>query len=107
MEKSITQKNLVFNKIKTEKFKPNPQNEEFFKGIEDAINSFKKKAASLQMGSVFYNDFNTRIDFLQNEIKDYIMSRDLEKQDLIKAVQAGSTFTSNMNFSCIKIFKIY
>jgi DNA replication initiation complex subunit (GINS family) len=56
------------------------------------------------MGTVFYSDFNSRIDFLQNEIKDYIMSRDLEKQDLITAVQSGSNYTSNINLNCKNYF---
>jgi hypothetical protein len=58
------------------------------------------------MGSVFYNEFNTRIDYLQNEIKDYIMSRDIEKKDLLNAIQSGSTFTSNIDFNCKKISNI-
>ena len=97
LKKSISEKNLIFNKLKQEKFKPNPQNEEFFKQVEEAVNLFNKKAAGVQMGSNFYNDFNTRIDDLHTEIKDYIMSRDLEKKDLTDAIQKGTNYTSTFD----------
>ena len=96
LKKSIADKNMIFNKLKTEKFKPNPQNESFFKQIEDAVNLFNMKAASVQMGFVFYNDFVKRIDDLQTQIKDYVMSRDMEKKDLTDSIQSGNTSAFNM-----------
>ena len=97
LKKSIVEKNLIFNKLKNEKFKPNPQNEEFFKQVEEAVILFNKKAACVQLGYIFYNDFNTRIDDLLTEIKDYVMSRDLEKKDLTDAIQSGNKYTGNFD----------
>lgn len=99
LKKLISEKNSIFNKIKTDKFKPNPQNEEFFKNIEDAVCLFNKRAASVKLGSVFYSDFDTRINDLQGEIKDYVLSRDLEKKDMIDAINSGRNYNSTMNNS--------
>jgi hypothetical protein len=98
LKKTLGEKNLIFNKLKNEKFKPNPQNEEFFQQVEEAVSLFNKKAASAQLGSGFYNDFNTRIDDLTTEIKDYLMSRDLEKKDLTSAIQSGANYDHSKNF---------
>ena len=103
LKKCISEKNLIFNKLKTEKFKYNPQNEAFFKQVEEAVNLFNMKAASVHLGFVFYNDFIKRIDDLQTEIKDYVLSRDLEKKDLTDAVQTGTNYTSTFDMKSIFI----
>lgn len=97
LKKTIITKNEIFSKIKNDQFKPNPENEKFFKSIEDNINLYNLRATSVQQGIVFYTDFFKRIDELNSAIKDYVMSRDLEKQDLISAIQSGTNYQSAFN----------
>jgi hypothetical protein len=97
LKKTIISKNEIFNKIKTDQFKPNPLNEKFFKDLEDNVNLFNMKAAAVQLGFVFYNDFMKRIEELNNEIKDYVLSRDLEKKDLLNAIQSGTHYQSSFD----------
>lgn len=51
---------------------------------------------------MFYNDFDSRIDNLHTEIKDYVMSRDMEKKDLTESIQSGgsSNYTSTFDMKC-------
>lgn len=92
LKKSITLKNEIFNKIKNNQFRPNEQNENFFKSIEDSINLYNTRATTVQQGNVFYSDFFKRIDDLHSNIKDYILSRDIQKKDLIEAIQSGINY---------------
>lgn len=97
LKKSIITKNEIFNKIKNDQFKPNPENEKFFKAVEDSIGLYNMRATSVQQGIVFYTDFFKRIEDLNSGIKDYILSRDLEKQDLLNAIQSGTNYQSAFN----------
>lgn len=97
LKKSIETKNEIFNKIKNDQFKPNPDNENFFKSIEDSINLYNMKASLVQNGIIFYSEFFKKIDELNSSIKDYILSRDLEKQDLINAIQNGTNIQNAFN----------
>ena len=99
LKQRITTKNEIFTKIKNDRFKPNLENERFFKAIEDNINLYNLRAASVQQGIVFYNDFFKRIEDLNSGIKDYVLSRDLEKQDLMNAIQSGTNYQSAFNNS--------
>lgn len=60
--------------------------------------------ASVQQGLVFYSDFLKRIDDLHTGIKDYILSRDLEKNDLINAIQSGTNYQNAFNGNCKFLF---
>jgi len=97
IKKSILKKNEIFTKMRNDQFKPNPENEAFFKAIEDNIGLYNLRTASVQQGIVFYTDFFKRIEDLNSGIKDYILSRDLEKQDLISAIQSGTNYQSAFN----------
>lgn len=89
IKKAITEKNAIFLKIREIKLKPKPENEKFFKDLDDYCTSFNEKLNNIYQGNNFYNGLNNKIDELYGNVSDYILSRDLEKNDLLKSQKGG------------------
>lgn len=87
--KEVEAKNKVFLAVKNEKIKPNPENEKFFRDLESFCQLYHEKLTNVNQGLNFYNEFNSRIDQLNNHVTDYLLSRDIEKNELIKMVMSG------------------
>ena len=88
-KKQVTIKNDIFNKIKDLKIKPKPENEAYFKEIEYFCNLYNEKLNNLYQGNVFYQSLNDKTVELEGNVKDFILSRDLEKDDLLKTQTGG------------------
>ena len=80
----IKQKHEEFVKIKQTSLKNNQPNEKYFSDLESYVQLYHQKCSLISHGLGFYSDFTTRINQLGQRINDYILARDLEKNDLIK-----------------------
>jgi hypothetical protein len=84
MKLSIIAKNEVFLRVKKANFKPNEQNEKFFRELEEYYNIYNQKMVNLQQGMNFYNEFSRRLIDISNHITDFLTTRDIEKNDIIR-----------------------
>ena len=91
----IQAKNEVFLRIKNEQFKPDMQNEEFFKNLDSYCQLFHTKEIQLQQGLNFYKQFDTKLNELNRNITDFLMARDLDKNQLIKSLTSGGSYQEN------------
>lgn len=82
-------------KIKLANFKSVPENELFFKELEGHAIQYNQKLMNLNQGLTFYQQFNQRINELGSRITDFLLARDVEKNELIKAITGG--YDSNQN----------
>lgn len=89
LKNEIKNKNDLFLKIKDVKLKPKPENEQYFKDLESYCSLFNEKLNALYQGSNFYTALDNKIDELYGNVSDYILSRDLEKNDLLKQQKGG------------------
>lgn len=85
-------KNEVFLRVKNENFKPDPKNEEFFKNLDSYCNLFNQKETQLQQGLNFYKQFDSKLNELNRNITDFLMARDLDKNQLIKSLTSGGSY---------------
>eukprot|EP00831_Metopus_contortus_P061898 TRINITY_DN5381_c0_g1_i2.p1 TRINITY_DN5381_c0_g1~~TRINITY_DN5381_c0_g1_i2.p1 ORF type:complete len:101 (+),score=12.84 TRINITY_DN5381_c0_g1_i2:189-491(+) len=67
---------------------------EFFRALDDAVNTFNECHANFQQGGHFHAQFATHITKLHQTINDYIMSRTMEKNDMVNQM-------SGMNMGCL------
>jgi hypothetical protein len=96
--KNILLKNEIFSKIKALNFKPNEENEKFFRDLENYANLYNQKLINLNQGSNFYNEFYQRMNDLNGRITDYLLARDMEKNELIKAITSGQNISFGQNY---------
>lgn len=88
---TIDKNNQVFQLFKADKLKPNPENEKFFSELQNKISKFHTLVSAMERGYQFYNQFFFKVADLQSRITDFLISRDLEKQDLLRyLVQTGN-----------------
>ena len=88
----IQQKNEIFLKAKNEKFKPDLDNENFFKNLDNYCQLFRQKEVQLQQALNFYKTFNGKLDELNRNITDFLMARDIDKNQLISSITLGSNY---------------
>ncbi len=89
---SITAKNEVFLRVKASTFKTNEENEKFFRDLEDYCQLFNQKLVQLQQGINFYGEFNKRLNDVSAQISDFLLSRDLDKNELLKYINGGGNY---------------
>lgn len=87
----IIKYNDAFVAVKESKLKPKPENESFFRELESYCQLYNQKLTNLHQGLNFYSGLNDKLIDLTNNVTDFIFSRDLEKNDLLKAVSSGGT----------------
>jgi hypothetical protein len=86
---SIIAKNEVFLRVKQSSFKTSDENEKFFRDLEDYCKLYNQKLVNLQQGINFYTEFNRRLNDINGHITDFLISRDIEKNDIIKFITSG------------------
>ena len=84
-KKRLIEKNEKFVKIKFSSMKTFEQNEKFFSDLESYIQLYHSKCASINQGLAFYSEFTMRMNQLGQKITDFLYSREIEKNDMIKA----------------------
>lgn len=97
LKRAIVLKNEIFLKIKAVNCKPNPDNEKFFKDLESYSHLYSQKLIGLNQGLNFYNEFNTRLNELNSRVTDFLLARDIEKNEIIKAITSGNNYNMNNN----------
>ena len=97
LKQIIITKNEDFVKIKNDKFKPDPENEQFFKNLDQFVQLARQKEIQLQQGLNFYKQFNLKLNELNRNITDFILSRDIDKNQLIKYLTQGGSYQENQN----------
>ena len=70
-------------------------NEKFFADIEAWIQLYNNKCASINQGLNFYAEFTRRINQLSQSISDFIMARDIEKNQLLYVCSGQTHIQSN------------
>lgn len=90
----VIKKNDAFMKIKESKLKPNPDNDLFFKELESYCVLYNQKLTNLYQGMNFYSELIDKVDNLKNSVGDYLFSRDLEKNDMLKQL-GGQNINTN------------
>ena len=88
---SITAKNEVFLRVKASSFKTSEENEKFFRELEDYCKLYNQKLVQLQQGINFYTEFSKRLNDINGHITDYLVSRDIEKNEIIRYITSGGT----------------
>lgn len=103
----VIKNNEEFLKIKDSKLKPKKENEDFFKEIEGYCNLYNQKLTNLYQGMNFYSELVDKLDSLNSSVSDFMFSRDLEKNDIIKQM-GGKPVNPNQfhDFSGRKFIKI-
>jgi programmed cell death 6-interacting protein len=98
IKSTIIAKNDAFIKVKTNSFKTPEENEKFFKDLENYVQQYNQRLVNLNQGMNFYNEFNNRLNEINIHVTDYLMARDIEKNDLIKQINSGlNNFSKELN----------
>lgn len=63
-----------------------PNRLEFFKYIDDACNTFNECHSNLHQGAHFYTQFLSHIGKITQTINDYVLSRGVEKAELLSRI---------------------
>jgi hypothetical protein len=83
LQKSITEANGKFDKLKAEKISPNKDNEAFFQKLENAVVLYNQKFAMIQQGISFYNEMNFKLNETKQGIFNFLRVREEEKRLLL------------------------
>lgn len=83
-KENVKVKNYEFLKVKDQKMKPKPENEEYFKKLENTCNFYNEKMTNFYQGLNFYNSLLDKVYDLESNVGDFILARDLQKTDLMK-----------------------
>ena len=86
---NVQNKNEIFLRVKNDKFKPDPANEQFFKDLNNYVQLFRTKEQQLQQGLNFYKKFDQKMNELNRNISDFLMARDMDKNELIRYIMGG------------------
>jgi len=89
--------NEKFNKLRMNSLKPNLENEKFFSELDSHTQLYHQKCTNVNQGLSFYQEFNYRLNDLQQKINDFVVARDIEKNELIKSLTMGSQPQHNPN----------
>lgn len=89
------EKNEKFVKIKVSAFKVCEPNEKFFSDIESYIQLFNQKCAAITQGLNFYSEFTLRMNQLSQRINDFLMARDIEKNEMLRLITGQTYITTN------------
>ena len=89
--------NEKFMKLKMETLSNNNQNDKFFQELESYIQLYNENSSQLLQGLNFYGDFTFRMSELNQKISDFILSRDIEKNEILKNLTGGGL--NNMIYS--------
>ncbi|MCQ2818522.1 MAG: hypothetical protein MJ252_14735, partial [archaeon] len=80
----VKAKNEAFVKVKNEKLKPDIQNEQFFSNLDNYVRLFQEKSVQLNQGINFYKQFDNKLSEVNRHVTDFLMARDMEKNQLIQ-----------------------
>ena len=83
---NVQNKNEIFLRAKNDKFKPDPANEQFFTDLNNYVQLFRTKEQQLQQGLNFYKKFDQKMNELNRNISDFLMARDMDKNELIRYI---------------------
>lgn len=97
--------NEIFLKAKSHTAKPNQENDEFFLNLERTINLFNETLKQIDQGLTFYSEFSRRLSMLQSSVADFALARDIDKSELIGAIERGESI--NLAMGRIRKFFIY
>ena len=86
---NVQSKNEIFLRVRNQKFKPDPQNEQFFRDLDNYVQLFRTKENQLQQGLNFYKKFDQKMNELNRNITDFLMARDMDKNELIRYISVG------------------
>ena len=86
---NIQNKNEIFLRVKNDKFRPDPANEQFFRDLNNYVQLFRTKEQQLQQGLNFYKKFDQKMNELNRNISDFLMARDMDKNELIRYIMGG------------------
>jgi hypothetical protein len=89
IKKAIASKNDAFTKVKANSFKTPEENEKFFKDLENYVQGYSQRMVNLNQGINFYNEFDNRLNEVNIHVTDFLMARDMEKNELIKQINSG------------------
>lgn len=82
-------------KVKMSSMKLCEPNEKFFADLEAWIQLYNNKCASITQGLNFYAEFSRRINQLSQSISDFLMARDIEKNQLLYVCSGQTHIPSN------------
>ena len=83
---NVQNKNEIFLRAKNDKFKTDPANEQFFTDLNNYVQLFRTKEQQLQRGLNFYKKFDQKMNELNRNISDFLMARDMDKNELIRYI---------------------
>ena len=83
---NVQNKNEIFLRAKNDKFKPDPANEQFFTDLNNYVQLFRTKEQQLRQGLDFYKKFDQKMNELNRNISDFLMARDMDKNELIRYI---------------------
>jgi hypothetical protein len=86
---NVQNKNEIFLRVKNDKFRPDPANEQFFNDLNNYVQLFRTKEQQLQQGLNFYKKFDQKMNELNRNISDFLMARDMDKNELIRYIMGG------------------
>jgi hypothetical protein len=91
LKNEIIEKNEAFLKLKSlkGKFSSSQENENFLSELNYSVENFNKKNFEITQGLNFYNEFFNKLEELNEKIKDFILARNFEKEDLSEAISRG------------------
>ena len=95
IEANVQSKNEIFLRVRNDKFKPDPANEQFFRDLDNYVQLFRTKENQLQQGLNFYKKFDQKMNELNRNITDFLMARDMDKNDLIRYISLGGQGQNN------------
>ena len=88
---NVQNKNEIFMRVKNDKFRPDPANEQFFRDLDNYVQLFRTKDNQLQQGLNFYKKFDQKMNELNRNISDFLMARDMDKNELIRYISVGGS----------------
>ena len=91
MKGTVQTKNEIFMRVRNDKFRPDPANEQFFRDLDNYVQLFRTKENQLQQGLSFYKKFEQKMNELNRNISDYLMARDMDKNELIRFIMSGGS----------------
>ena len=98
IEVNVQNKNEIFMRVKNDKFRPDAANEQFFRDLDNYVQLFKTKENQLQQGLTFYKKFDQKMNELNRNISDFLMARDMDKNELIRFISVGGSGQGNRGY---------
>jgi hypothetical protein len=69
--------------------------EKFFEDLEKYVELYNNKILNINQGLNFYSEFQHKLNEISVKISDYLLARDLEKNEWIKALNTGQMYMGN------------